>query len=302
MILSVKTKTGRLVINDLSETSTFGHLQSVLKQKTSISPPYQKILYGYPPQPISSSDTNATLQSLAIQSGETLILESHDNAMSTPTGNVQSDSTASGSRPLNKEMRKLSRKVVPADNSCLFKSISLLLCNGVESSKELRELVGGIVLSDPGKYHTALLGRDSSEYVKWLLREESWGGAIEVSVFSEHYQTELDVVDIQTQRIDRFGEDKGYSNRALLLYDGIHYDPLLMEGGDGNTIQSLFLTSDETILVEAVQIAKSAFDARRYTDLAGFSLRCMVCGKALTGQTDAQDHAQTTGHINFGEV
>ncbi len=41
-ILSVKTKTGRLVINDLSETSTFGHLQSVLKQKTSISPPYQK--------------------------------------------------------------------------------------------------------------------------------------------------------------------------------------------------------------------------------------------------------------------
>ncbi len=97
-------------------------------------------------------------------------------------------------------------------------------------------------------------------------------------MFSEHYQTELDVVDIQTQRIDRFGkylknisfpffhllllsgEDRGYSNRALLLYDGIHYDPLLMEGGDGNTIQSLFLTSDETILVEAVQIAKSAFD------------------------------------------
>ena len=31
-------------------------------------------------------------------------------------------------------------------------------------------------------------------------------GAIEVSIFSDHYQTELDVVDIQTQRIDRFGE------------------------------------------------------------------------------------------------
>ena len=31
-------------------------------------------------------------------------------------------------------------------------------------------------------------------------------GAIELSVFSEHFSTELDVVDIQTQRIDRFGE------------------------------------------------------------------------------------------------
>ena len=31
-------------------------------------------------------------------------------------------------------------------------------------------------------------------------------GAIELMIFSEHFSTELDVVDIQTQRIDRFGE------------------------------------------------------------------------------------------------
>ena len=31
-------------------------------------------------------------------------------------------------------------------------------------------------------------------------------GAIELSVFSEYYETELDVVDIQTQRIDQFGK------------------------------------------------------------------------------------------------
>ena len=31
-------------------------------------------------------------------------------------------------------------------------------------------------------------------------------GAIELTVFSEHYKVELDVVDIQTQRIDRFGK------------------------------------------------------------------------------------------------
>ncbi len=32
-------------------------------------------------------------------------------------------------------------------------------------------------------------------------------GAIELAVFSEYYRTELDVVDIQTQRIDRFGKN-----------------------------------------------------------------------------------------------
>ena len=30
-------------------------------------------------------------------------------------------------------------------------------------------------------------------------------GAIELSVFSEYYHIELDVVDVQSQRIDRFG-------------------------------------------------------------------------------------------------
>ena len=31
-------------------------------------------------------------------------------------------------------------------------------------------------------------------------------GAIELPVFSEYYHIELDVVDVQSQRIDRFGE------------------------------------------------------------------------------------------------
>lgn len=42
--------------------------------------------------------------------------------------------------------------------------------------------------------------------------------------------------------------------------------------------------------------------ARQYTDVTKFSLRCLVCGTALTGHTDAQTHAQRTGHVNFGEV
>ena len=103
-----------------------------------------------------------------------------------------------------------------------------------------------------------------------------------MTVFSEHFQVELDVVDIQTQRIDRFGknpdilikgtssfdkmlsvsfstgEDKGYRTRAFLLYDGIHYDPIVMTFGNNAPQQGVFSIKDDTLLVEALQIAKEA--------------------------------------------
>ena len=109
---------------------------------------------------------------------------------------------------------------------------SILLCNNTDTSKELRELAAGIIVSNPDRFNTALLGKSNDEYTRWLLREESWGGVcvcvcvcerereghctrkcvifpslggIEVIVFSEHFKVELDVVDIQTQRVDRFG-------------------------------------------------------------------------------------------------
>ena len=53
---------------------------------------------------------------------------------------------------------------------------SILLCNGQDDVDDLRELAGGIILSDPERFDTAFLGRSNQQYVDWLLREESWGG------------------------------------------------------------------------------------------------------------------------------
>jgi ubiquitin thioesterase OTU1 len=36
-------------------------------------------------------------------------------------------------------------------------------------------------------------------------------------------------------------------------------------------------------------------------DLAGFTLRCMVCNKGLNGQKEAQEHAMATRHQNFAQ-
>lgn len=39
----------------------------------------------------------------------------------------------------------------------------------------------------------------------------------------------MDVVDTLNAIINRFGEDQNYSQRVLLIFDGIHYDPLYLE-------------------------------------------------------------------------
>jgi len=54
------------------------------------------------------------------------------------------------------------------------------------------------------------------------------------------------------------GEDRGYAERALLLYDGIHYDPLVMEGLGGTFTQKIFPITDDSVLVMASHLAREA--------------------------------------------
>lgn len=95
----------------------------------------------------------------------------------------------------------------------------------------MRQIIASEVNNDKGLYNEGFLGRPNDEYCAWILKEDSWGGAIEVSILSQFYGIEFDVVDIQNalRPINRFGEDKRYGMRGFLLYDGIHYDPLYLE-------------------------------------------------------------------------
>ena len=53
---------------------------------------------------------------------------------------------------------------------------SYLLTNDSATVQELRELVAGIILSDPDKFSTVMLGRSNEEYAEWIMKDESWGG------------------------------------------------------------------------------------------------------------------------------
>lgn len=200
----------------------------------------------------------------------------------------------------------LARRAVPADNSCLFTSVFYVVEGGVYDpacAPEMRGLIAQIVSSDPTAYSEAVLGKTNEEYCDWIRRGDTWGGAIELSILSKFYQCEICVVDTQTVRVDRFGEDAGYQKRVLLIYDGIHYDPLQKEMGDSEAPpHTIFSTSDDVILAQALELADDARRKRQFTDVNRFALRCMVCQTGLVGQKEAREHARVTGHTNFGEV
>lgn len=59
------------------------------------------------------------------------------------------------------------------------------------------------------------------------------GGGIELSILSKHYGRQIDAYDIQTKRCDRYGEQDAYSERVMLIYDGLHYDSLAVAAFDG---------------------------------------------------------------------
>lgn len=199
----------------------------------------------------------------------------------------------------------LLKQVVDADNSCLFTSVGFLMSGKVDTTcgGYMRQIIAQAVHNDKETYNAGILGRDNDEYCAWIMQESNWGGAIEVSILSQHYGIEFDVVDITNAMINRFGEDKQYPMRGFLLYDGIHYDPLYLESFNGDNPRTLFSVDEEPfIFVMAQRLAEEAKSSRQYTDVNKFTLRCMQCDTQLKGQKEATEHAKQTGHTNFGEV
>lgn len=298
LLLRCKAASGQHTIRQLTSASTVNDLKHTLNSLTNIPQDSLKILTGFPPKLLNIENDNQQLASLSLKSGDVLIVEKNPLAKvkqaEAVLRQIENQSNARGI---------LTRQVVPANNSCLFTSINFARTGKLDLSVAdgMRELIAGVVMSDPETYNEAFLEKSNADYCAWIMSEETWGGAIEVAILSKYCGIEIDVVETQAERINRFGEDQNYSQRILLIYDGIHYDPLMLEPVDASTPQTVFSTNDESILSLALELAAEARSSRQFTDVQGFSLRCLICQKALTGQSAAQEHAKATGHINFGE-
>lgn len=200
------------------------------------------------------------------------------------------------------------RRVIPSDNSCLFNAVGFVMERDQKKAPELREVIAATVASDPVKYSEAFLGKSNQEYCSWILDSDKWGGAIELSILADYYGREIAAYDIQTTRCDLYGQDRNFSERAMLIYDGLHYDALAVspfEGAPEEFDLTIFSVSSNRSVgpVEglALNFVKDQHRKRNFTDTANFTLRCGVCQIGVKGQKEAAEHAQATGHVNFQE-
>lgn len=204
------------------------------------------------------------------------------------------------------------RKVIDADNSCLFNAIGYVFFRSLAKAKELRKVVHDAVLSDPDTFSEAALGKPPKEYAEWVLQPNSWGGQVELFVLSTHLRKQIAAYDVQTGRVDVYGEDRfPRSERGHLIYDGLHYDALVFAYPGLEDVSDTHVTVVDCSLEpnskingfdqKARALAKKDQERRLFTDVANFSLRCLVCQTGLVGENEAREHAKNTGHANFGE-
>lgn len=290
LVLRVRTKSGILRISDLTPQSSLKDLKKSIASIAGLEESRFKILFGYPPKQLTAINENTSLEKNLIKNGEIFTLEE-----TKATQVSQNNSPA-------KKSSQICRKVVPADNSCLFTSINYLMKGVLDLNcqKEMRELIARTVRNNPIEFNEGILGKSNSAYCDWIRNSTSWGGSIEIMILSKYYKIEICVVDIRTCRIDRFGEDCAYSKRIFLLYDGIHFDPIHLIT-ENDHLETQFSTLDDITFVKALSIAEEAKNSRQFTNVNDFQLRCLVCQEPLVGEKQAQEHAKKTGHINFGE-
>lgn len=129
----VKSRTGQHVISNLTDIETISNLIIKISNLCAIPQEKVNILIGFPPKTLEISSNSQTLKSIGIKNGETLIVDekTSENTPQIISGTMENDIRIA--EELNSSNGILMKKVVPADNSCLFTSIGnqFLLCNKI---------------------------------------------------------------------------------------------------------------------------------------------------------------------------
>jgi ubiquitin thioesterase OTU1 len=320
----------------LSATATVADLISQVAKAASVVGIFE-IKYGYPPIPLPLEGLNPStlLSDTGIKiDGEQLIVNDAYTAPSTaktqaredaPKGSSPDPQSSGVAMPLS-----LSRKsqhldppelalpshastvvlrVMPDDNSCMFRAFGSAFFGVMDNMTELRSIIAQNIQAEPERYPAVVLDKQPDDYCRWIQTEDAWGGAIELDILSRHFELEICSIDVQTLRVDRFNE--GRSTRCILVYSGIHYDVIALSPADPPydhayaplEFDTKIVDAGDTIILERAVELCSILQGRHYfTDTAKFTVRCNVCKKTFTGELGATEHASETGHYDFGEA
>lgn len=200
-------------------------------------------------------------------------------------------------------------RIMPDDNSCLFRAVGGAIMGGMDTMTELRSIVAQTIQAQPDIYPDVVLEKKADDYCRWIQSEDAWGGGIELSILSKHFGVEICSIDVQTLRVDRFNE--GQPTRCIVVYSGIHYDLIAMSPSDPPYTHAyappdfdtrIFDAADPVILEKALELCRILQQRHYYTNTATFQIRCNTCGGMFVGEKGAAEHASKTGHYDFGEA
>jgi ubiquitin thioesterase OTU1 len=278
-----------------------------------------------PPIRVITGEDAATLASLKIQSSDILMLKQIEAAAPTaaPVDTAAAAATpaaaSSGRRPTSppkpkpasldslSHLQPLRVIPIPNDNSCLFGSIALLMegAHSPDLMTSLREIVASIILADAEKkYDAAFLGCTKEEYAKAILKNDTWGGGIELAILAEYYSVEIAALDVETCHQYLFGtvDDSTATRktkRIYTVYSGVHYDAMV--SAEHGQDRRVFDPADETTAQRALLATRLLQQQGAFTNVSTFTLRCAVCQEGFVGAIEAQEHAKSTGHQQFEE-
>lgn len=295
-------------------------LQTLLSEIYNDIPVVDSIKFGFPPKSIDLSDPARTLKELGISSGDQLVVTPPSQgsapapvpvqaAAPVSASSTQASSATTPSRTTSKPNSdkyqvevpmygQMDLQIMKDDNSCLFRAVGYTVLQSVEESAALREIVASTVAREQDVYTDAILGRSRQQYIDFIKKSTSWGGAIELLILSKHFGITIASFDIANLRLDEF--NPGQERFVLLIYSGIHYDAVSLTSFGATT--AIFDKDFYDVLKDSVmKLGKKLKDAHYYTDTAKFTLRCNKCGTSLVGQKEATEHAKSTGHVDFGE-
>ena len=90
-------------------------------------------------------------------------------------------------------------------------------------------------------------------YSAQILRPTTWGGGIELRILSDHFDVQINSIDIATGRIDRYGEDSASAEEVVFVaYSGIHYDAITLQSDPDDPLE--FATTSFTRSAAAERI------------------------------------------------
>lgn len=307
MRFRIKGATGSGTIS-AEESWTISHLKDVI---VSDIPAFQgKTVFtlrsGYPPKPLDCHP-DATLAEAKLRSNEQLLVEFTDHVTAAPAKAQTAQDDSIANVHISELGQYLVLRNVPDDNACLFNAITYSLQGTFKwPGLNLRDVVASTVEANPQTYDEVVLGRTPAQYCEWILKDDAWGGAIELGILAKYLNVRINCFDVELGRRMVFQDEDHIPSRFLcLVYSGIHYDsfvtnPVLTQNKAGD--QGCWTENEETLLQASSTLVSHLQKCNYTTNTTTFRVRCLECYEILVGEMGASNHANSKGHFRFGEV